>query len=787
MEEKQKLPRKRWKKIVIRLSLTLITCIVLVIAFISPIAKYLIERYDHKYLGREITMDWAYVNPFTGYVHLDDVIVHENKSDTTFFSASGISADFSLLKLFSKTYQINSLVIDDPNGFITRNKSDFNFSDLILKFSKKEDKIVIKKEPVKFNIVDVEIRNGAFYYNEPLTPIKFFIKDVNLKSSGKYWNVDTMNGKLSFKTGIGSGEIKSEFMINSNSLDYRINVITRKLDLSIIEQYLKDLSNYGTISAIIDADLKTKGNFKSKERINIKGDLAVTEFHFGKNRKVDYASCKALKVRITEIDPENRKYFFDSVLVSAPGFKYERYDYLDNFQRMFGVKGSAVTVVNKDSQKFNLILEIAKYVKVLFKNILKSDYKVNNLAINDGDLIYNDFSLREKFSIALYPLSVKADSIDNTKKNVNLFLKSGIKPYGLLSVAITMSTKSNEDFDMHYKFKNIPASLFNPFLITYTSFPLDRGSIELFGNWSVRNDIIKSTNHLIIIDPRISKKIKRKDTRWLPIPLIMFFVRERGNVIDYEIPITGDLKNPKFHIRDAVMDLVENIFIKPPTTPYSFEVKNAENEIEKSTSIVWAMRQTNLSKSQKRFLNKISNFLKNNSETRILIQPTNYEEKERENILFFEAKKKYYLSNNNLKLGSLTEDDSVTIDKMSSKDPSFVEYLNMNVKDSTLFTVQEKCNRLLGANAVNIKYKVLMKSRIQSFKEIFISEGTDKQLKMVAAKNNVPFNGFSSFKIGYKGEIPESLIEAYDRLNEFNTESPREKYVKFRSKVKTPK
>ena len=47
------------------------------------------------------------------------------------------------------------------------------------------------------------------------------------------------------------------------------------------------------------------------------------------------------------------------------------------------------------------------------------------------------------------------------------------------------------------------------------------------------------------------------------MPLIMTFIRERGNVIDYEIPITGNLKDPKFHLSDVIFDLLGNIFVKP--------------------------------------------------------------------------------------------------------------------------------------------------------------------------------------------------------------------------------
>ena len=39
---------------------------------------------------------------------------------------------------------------------------------------------------------------------------------------------------------------------------------------------------------------------------------------------------------------------------------------------------------------------------------------------------------------------------------------------------------------------------------------------------------------------------------------------------------------------------------------------------------------------------------------------------------------------------------------------------------------------------------------------------------------------FSFYKIEYKGEYPESLIKAYQELNELNDKAPREKFKKER-------
>ncbi len=40
--------------------------------------------------------------------------------------------------------------------------------------------------------------------------------------------------------------------------------------------------------------------------------------------------------------------------------------------------------------------------------------------------------------------------------------------------------------------------------------------------------------------------------------------------------------------------------------------------------------------------------------------------------------------------------------------------------------------------------------------------------------------------IEYKGEMPESLIKAYEQMNELNDEGPRKRFEKIRKKTKAP-
>jgi hypothetical protein len=761
---------------------TILFTVILVVIFISPVAKYLIEKYDVKYSGREITLKWIYINPFTGYVHIDGLKIFENQNDSVFFSADGISVNFEMHKLLSKTCEISELSIDKPIMVIAQNKREFNFIDLIKRFS--PDKTVHKKNktPVHFNILNIQIKQGIFYYFERSIPVNYSVKEVNIETTGKKWDSDSIVAKFSLLSGIGPGDLKGDIIMNFESLDYKFNALFNKFDLSIMEQYLKDISNYGSLRANFDANVKAKGNFKSSENIDVKGLLSINDFHFGKSKADDYVSFKKFTLDVHELSPKNRKYLIDSVSWLQPYFLFERYDHLDNLQHIFGKGGQKVVEAKADVNSANILFRIADYVKILAKNFFKSNYQLKRLAIYRADFHYSDYTLNEKFEITASPFYLVADSIERSDKWVNLSLKTHLMPYGEINVNLSINPKDSSDFNIRYHLGQLPAAMFNPYLLAYTSFPLDRGTIDVKGSWKVNNGNIQSNNHLTVLDPRISKKQKKKGARWVPLKLIMFFIRERGNVIDYEIPITGDLKNPKFSFKDIITDAITNLFVKSVTTTYGAEVRSVENEIEKSFALNWELRKSSLSSKQEKFVEGLVAYLKDHHDIRIMITSKPYASKEKEYIMFFEAKKLYYLHKNHIKSQFLTGKDSVDIDRMAIRDSAFLHYLNGQVGKNMLFTIQDQCKSLISPDKIDFLFKKLNKEREKVFLAYFKAEGIGKGVKFKQELNSIPYNGFSFYGIEYKGEWPEDLKEAYDKMMELDNESPRDKFKSAREK-----
>jgi hypothetical protein len=756
----------------------IILIVVIIIIITSLMTKHFIEKNDVKFSGRQIKTDWAYVNPFTGFVHLSNLKIYAKTIvdtiniikptgegiDSVFFSADGVSINFAMLKLFSKRYVISKITLNHPQGILNQNEKGFNFTDMIEKFSSKDSSNIAKK-PVRFSILNTQIIDGEFQYHENQIPINYSIKNVNITSRRKHWDSDTLSAKFSFSQSVGGGDLKGDITLNLKNKNYRIAIVANKFDLDIVAQYFNDLTNYGSFSATLDANIKSVGNINSVDSVTTSGTLAIHDFHLGKNREEDFIAFDQLVLSIDEISPKNHKFFYDSISLNNLYFKYEKYDYLDNLQTMFGRNGANIKAAKAEGARFNLVIEIMNYLKEMGKSLLVSHYKINRFAVYNGEIKFNDYSASEKFSMEFSPLNIIADSIDKQHDRVEVAFESTIKPYGNVTVAISLNPKDSTDFDIQYHLKKLPVSMFNPYAITYTSFPLNRGTIDLSGSWNVRNKQIQSNNHLLIANPRVAKRLRNDEIKWVPVPLILAFVNEKGNVIDYEIPVTGNLNDPNFHLNDVISDFLENIFIKPTKAPYRKVVKNENAEIEKSLTLIWEMRSSSLAPDQDRFLKKLANFMSDNPTASIEVYPQHYTIKEKEYMLYFEAKKKYFLTTNKKSAQFFSNDDSVKVDQMSVKDSLFVQYLNNQTNDPLIFTIQEKCARYIDTVIIDAKIEQLNKVREKVFLAWFKEKGADSRVKIFAGENIIPYNGFSFYKIEYKGEFPESLSKLYQQMN----------------------
>ena len=89
---------------------------------------------------------------------------------------------------------------------------------------------------------------------------------------------------------------------------------------------------------------------------------------------------------------------------------------------------------------------------------------------------------------------------------------------------------------------------------------------------------------------------------------------------------------------------------------------------------------------------------------------------------------------------------------------------------------------IIDSSLVNAKFKQLNNERKNTFVFYFKEKKVEKQFNISPGENVIPYDGFSFYKIEYKGEFPEPLIKAYEQMNDLNNEAPRKKFKQYRKK-----
>ena len=166
---------KKFLKYILYLIAIIITLVVLVILFINPIAKWAIQKYDTKFIGREITLNAINIGVLSGSLDIVGLTVYEKNSDKRFLTFGELKTKISVWQAIKNKYNIEYFELSNYSVSILQNGSKFNFDDLLelgndTTTTKKPE--VENTEPTQWFLNKLNLNNGTILYNDKQVGIK---------------------------------------------------------------------------------------------------------------------------------------------------------------------------------------------------------------------------------------------------------------------------------------------------------------------------------------------------------------------------------------------------------------------------------------------------------------------------------------------------------------------------------------------------------------------------------------------------------------------------------------
>ncbi|MCG8548881.1 MAG: DUF748 domain-containing protein, partial [Desulfobacterales bacterium] len=398
-------------------------------------------------------------------------------------------------------------------------------------------------------------------------PVNVVLKDIGVTVE----NITTKKGeKSAFKasmTNKGKGEINLDGFFDISGPAATVNIDVSRIDVNTAEPYFTDLLNI----SISKGYLNTKGVVivtPAKKRSNppnvtYKGRVSLNDF-LSKNKvdDSDFFSCKSLYAAGMDISVNPMKVVIDQIALT------------DFYQR---------AVLNRNAQlNYTQIMVAQPEEKGVAKGNPKApsgkgggempDIRINAITLQGGHINFSDYFTQPNFTANMTEIAGSLTGLSSKgQTHAQLVLKGVHGRYAPLDITGELDPLKDKPFiDLTISFKNIELPKFNVYSKKFLGYEIEKGKLILDLHYNIDGDQLNSKNRVLFDQLTLGKKVASKDATSLPLEFAVSLLKNSKGEIDLDLPITGDLSDPKFHFGKVAGTVLKNFIMGIVTAPFKF-------------------------------------------------------------------------------------------------------------------------------------------------------------------------------------------------------------------------
>ena len=548
--------------------------IVLVLGLImalSPVAKYVVNNYGKQLIGREMHVESIVINPYWGGVTIRDFRCKEPNDETYFVTFDRLYVQMAWPRLVAKDVTLRHIHLDGFHGQVLKSNERVNFSDILERFAIKDS---TERDTTSsgwtVTLKDIRINKSTIRYRDIISEKQWKLEDVSLRIPGLYFDNTQTNAGLEFglPTGGRVGIIAGMKMLaNRYAVKLSLYDVHADVALPLVQDYL-DLSGLG---AILNGTLHIDGSLENVQNIVIKGNLAMRGLCLLDGDKDEVASVEEVRVVINNGDVANNNYLLDTLTITGLTGNYEVHERWNTFTRL---RKAAMERVMEREEKIKSTQqtetgEFEEETSVIVDDQPAADKPLSWLAkvvtVTGHDLTYEDYSMKNEWEYAVETFRIDARNVASSGRN-QLNAKATLTNNAQLKLDYVGSLDMKEDNSrLNLKLTGLQITDFSPLCRNYTGYPLESGVLALESHMEVHGGKLKGTNTVIIDNPKAGKRERLTKAKYKNIPVRAGFnlLTSSQNKIVLDVPIAGDIANPKFKLGKVVGRAMLKVFFGP--------------------------------------------------------------------------------------------------------------------------------------------------------------------------------------------------------------------------------
>ena len=195
---------------------------------------------------------------------------------------------------------------------------------------------------------------------------------------------------------------------------------------------------------------------------------------------------------------------------------------------------------------------------------------LERLRIEKGTLHFADRSLDNPFEVTMRELSGTLTGLGNVSAEpAQIRLAGRVQPYGSVRIRGTIDLDAPTQLaDVRADLRNLQLEAFNPYITKFAGYRIASGRLSARLRYELRDRRLVGTNQLVFERIQLGEKLEAKGLLDLPLELAVALLADAQGRIELDIPVRGNLNDPKFDLGALVARAFGNVVRKVVSAPF---------------------------------------------------------------------------------------------------------------------------------------------------------------------------------------------------------------------------
>jgi hypothetical protein len=681
----------------------LLVILVALLVALPSILKNYVNKHGQEYIGRATTIQELRINYFTSTFSIHNFKMLEADGKSTFASFDTLLVAIKPLPLFTAKLMVEQIRLVKPEVYISMKDSAFNFDDIpaFLDAKAKADTLdqpAEPSEPFGYFLKNISMEGGTLVFEDQtvqhttqLHNLGFFVPELNFNQD----QIRDTGIKFNFANG-GSFQAKADY--NQKSGSYSADFSVDKLKIAPFLPYAKDYIRLSGMEGLAGGDFHLTGNVNNLDSIVLRGKANVSDFMINDLAGRKVMGARSAIVTMKDSYPMKFDFKFDLIQLTEPYLFVE-------------MKDSTINLLNLMVESTGEETPPVEYA-----------YQIEKFRIERGLLDLRDNTLEAPFDYHLSEISMKVDSITSSAKWLNAYASMRLNKRGKLQAELGINPSDPYELKLNYVITNFQLSDLNIFSTHYVGYPFLLGNMYYKGKTVIANKQLNSENKLIIRNVQLGKK--SGGLMDLPLKLALYLLKDLHGDITLDLPVTGDLNDPKTKIGRLVWQVVKNVIVKVVASPFLAIGKMMGVDPTEVKGVEFGYADTTLTSTHLRRIRLFTEMEQKKPDMKIELSYFNDAALEKREIALAEAGKQFYAAT------------GVDYKKDLEK---FRLYLGEKLQIDTLSAVSGSL-QLIGAHKIDSIQQSITKYRINRIESSLKSFSDSTRIRVAIPNKEVPEN-----------------------------------------------